>query len=50
MSWVVVGGGGGVGGLASGALRKAGLTKPDGGEQNLGILQQHVGPSLQWPT
>lgn len=26
------------GGPDSGALRKAGLTKPDGGEQNLGIL------------
>lgn len=38
------------GSLDSGALRKAGLTKPDGGEQNLGILQQHAGPLLQWPT
>lgn len=36
----VVGGGGngGGGGLDSGALRKAGHTKLDGGEQNLGIL------------
>lgn len=34
----------------SGALRKAGLTKRDGGVQNLGILQQRAGPSLQWPT
>lgn len=46
MYWVVMVGGD----PGSGALRKAGMTKPDGREENLGILQQCAGPSLQWPT
>lgn len=50
MEGVLGGGGWWWGGPDSGALRMAGLTKPDGGEQNLGILQQRAGPSLQWPT